>query len=457
MPRVPDRAMPPPHPRSSGTAGVMPRTADHHAATESIDESVDMLAIDTRGLHSAGTIDVDVDEQLFERNLGAVQPRRPAVNSATGMANASGSTDSTNAALRLADTRPQRAVVGSAMNTLNTQLVTPATGTINSSGSTDAAALMGIDDLGSTDSHGSVALTEHLRSAENSYWQPAHERARFGTKMYALMVLLAGVAVAAIFVPWKSVERQKTPHDPPLTPSCDLRPGHSPGYKPVCHGAAHNKTLCLEMNETCIWSGGSAQPPLSCKLKPGQPLAYEALCHARRTETSCLELNMTCSWRRGPHEWEQPPPRLVPRPVRPIAQTLSIHPCSFAIAKRGGGWDTHLTHARWPQPPETAFQLYRPLIFSGAVCKHVGASELEDEAGLLRELSIFLNASDGRAPEHYVLDIQAGHAWLTVSTYEGLLHGLQTFSLLVSTPNSNAVDGVFQIPACARVRDGIRV
>lgn len=453
MPRATDPAVPPP-PDQSRTR------ADPHAATEdNLGESVEMVSIDTRDLHSTGTIDVDVDEQLFQRNLVVVQPQRPAVHALTDAVNASGSTDPTGAALGSANTQPHRPFAASATDTLNTPLVA-STGTINSSSRTDPEALMGIDDLGSTDPRGNVTLTEHMRSANTSFWRPAHERNNFKAKMMALMVFVAGLAAAAFFVNWKSSGEHgaRKPHyEPPRSPSCYLRPGQPLAYERLCHGATHNETLCLEMNLTCTWVG-PIEPPFSCELKPGQPPGYEPVCHANQNETSCLEMKMTCIWRRGSNDWEQPPPRLFPRLVGPIAQTLSIRPCSFAIAKRGTSWNTtQLTPARWPQLPETAFRLYRPLILRGANCKHVGTGELEDEAGLVQELSIFLNVSNALAPEHYVIQVHAGHAWLTVSAYEGLLQGLRAFSLLAHAPNPHAVDGDLRLLASARVRDGVNV
>ena len=301
MPRVADRAIPPPHPRSSAAAGaVMPHAAGPAAAAEGeFGESIDMVAIEPQGLDAAETIDVDVDEHLFEHNSRVVQPQR----------HVSGSNDSAEVALQPADTQPQRPLVASATDTLNTPLVASATGTINSSSSADLAALRGIDDLSSTNSRVNVALTEHVRLAK---------RRHSATKIMALTVLLAGVAVSAIFVPWKmSHGASKTPHDPPHSVSCDLKSGQPPGYEPICHGASHNRTLCLEMNLTCTWNGGPTEPPLSCELKPGQPPGYEALCHARHNESSCLELKLTCTWRRGPHHSGQQSPGLFPRPEPP--------------------------------------------------------------------------------------------------------------------------------------------
>ncbi len=163
------------------------------------------------------------------------------------------------------------------------------------------------------------------------------------------------------------------------------------------------------------------------------------------------------------HE-QQPAPRLFPRPMElnlgPMTDTLGIDPCSFACVTLGSGWDAaRLTPARWPVPPETAFQIYRPLILRGANCTHVGVHDLEatNPAGQLRELSVVLNVSKGASnasTEHYAINVQAGGAALIVSSYVGLVRGLETFSQLVTPADPWVVDAELRIPASVRIRDG---
>ena len=162
------------------------------------------------------------------------------------------------------------------------------------------------------------------------------------------------------------------------------------------------------------------------------------------------------------HE-QQPAPRLFPRPMElnllgPMTDTLGIDACSFACATQGSGWDAaRLTPARWPVPPETAFEIYRPLILRGANCTHVGVHDLKtaNPAGQLRELSVMLNVSKGASnasTEHYAINVQAGGAALIVSSYVGLVRGLETFSQLVTPSDPRVVDADLRIPASVRIR-----
>lgn len=161
----------------------------------------------------------------------------------------------------------------------------------------------------------------------------------------------------------------------------------------------------------------------------------------------------------APHA-PQHSPRLFPRPMElslgPMTDTLGVDPCSFGCVTAGIGWDTaRLSPAQWPVQPETAFEIYRPLILRGANCSHVSDLEDADPVGQLRELSVMLNVSkdpSNASIEHYAINVQAGSAALIVSTYVGLVRGLETFSQLV-TPAS-ALDADLRIPASVRIRDG---
>ena len=63
-------------------------------------------------------------------------------------------------------------------------------------------------------------------------------------------------------------------------------------------------------------------------------------------------------------------PRLFPRPrlleLSPAAETVTLWPCSFALS-RAGDWSSAAaaasrgSNALWPEPPETALEIYRPL------------------------------------------------------------------------------------------------
>lgn len=162
----------------------------------------------------------------------------------------------------------------------------------------------------------------------------------------------------------------------------------------------------------------------------------------------------------APHEQQPLAPRLFPRPLElalgAMSDTLGIDACSFACETRGDGWDTaHLTPARWPVPPDTAFEIYRPLILRGANCSHVSDFEHSDHAGQLRELSVMLNVSSSASDtEHYAINVQAGGAALIVSSYVGLIRGLETFSQLVTPADPRVLNANLRVPASVRIRDG---
>ena len=86
-------------------------------------------------------------------------------------------------------------------------------------------------------------------------------------------------------------------------------------------------------------------------------------------------------------------PRLFPRPAElvlgPPEQTTDLHPCRFGI-ERAGAWAAALLDTdMWAVPPETAFDLYRPLILRGAGCDRLGSGG----SGAFVQLSVALNAS----------------------------------------------------------------
>lgn len=152
-------------------------------------------------------------------------------------------------------------------------------------------------------------------------------------------------------------------------------------------------------------------------------------------------------------------PRLFPRPAElvlgPPEQTTDLHPCRFGI-ERAGAWAAALLDTdMWAVPPETAFDLYRPLILRGAGCDRLGSGG----SGAFVQLSVALNASipaaaaaDERERERYAIDVVGADAILTVGSYAGLLRGLEKFSQLVMGASPRAATDL-RIPASVRIRD----
>ena len=90
----------------------------------------------------------------------------------------------------------------------------------------------------------------------------------------------------------------------------------------------------------------------------------------------------------------------------------------------------------------------RPLVLRGLTC-HAH----DDDGGGLSGLAVHLNASTaapGESSEAYTLDLEQGAAAvvLVVSSYAGLLRGLETFSQLVTV-----VSTALRLPATIRVQD----
>ena len=152
-------------------------------------------------------------------------------------------------------------------------------------------------------------------------------------------------------------------------------------------------------------------------------------------------------------------PRLFPPPssvqLSPPAETVALSPCGFALS-RAGYWGSAASgpSGLWPEPPETALEIYRPLILRSATC---GAHDAV--AGGLGGLAVLLNPSPsaGESVEGYTIQLQAGAdaAVLVVSSYAGLLRGLETFSQLVTVanPQSPSAELRMRLPATVSVRD----
>jgi hypothetical protein len=155
----------------------------------------------------------------------------------------------------------------------------------------------------------------------------------------------------------------------------------------------------------------------------------------------------------------------------------------FVLSRAAGGEISYLDttptdggHNPWPLPPEAAFQIYRPLILRHH--HHAGSDDdcVDGVSNGVAGLSVHLNGSSvrsssssvpasataptlpllppGSSPEAYALDLGGSDdmARLVVSSYVGLLRGLQTFSQLVSTVHDGVDGEELHVPAFIRVR-----